>query len=90
MASYAKCIVTTEGGLHHVAAALSVPAVVLYGNFISPDQTGYAGQTNIYTGQPGNPLGSIKNDKRCQDAMESINVATVQSHVEALIETSKT
>ena len=90
MASYAKCIVTTEGGLHHVAAALSVPAVVLYGNFISPDQTGYASQTNIYTGQPGSPLGSIKNDKRCQDAMESISVATVHSHVEALIKTSKT
>lgn len=39
--------VGTEGGLHHAAAALNVPAVVLWSHFIAPQFTGYASQTNI-------------------------------------------
>ena len=39
--------VGTEGGLHHAAAALRVPAVVLWSHFIAPQFTGYATHTNI-------------------------------------------
>lgn len=39
--------VGTEGGLHHAAAALKVPAIVLWSHFIAPQFTGYTTQTNI-------------------------------------------
>jgi len=37
----AIAVVTTEGGLHHAAAALDIPAVVLFSGFISPNIMGY-------------------------------------------------
>lgn len=36
-----------EGGLHHAAAALNVPAVTLWSEFIAPEFTGYETQRNI-------------------------------------------
>lgn len=39
--------VGTEGGLHHAAAAIGIPAVVLWSHFIAPEFTGYATHTNI-------------------------------------------
>jgi hypothetical protein len=42
--------VLPEGGLHHAAAALGVPAVVIFGGFIAPRHTGYAAHVNLFTG----------------------------------------
>lgn len=44
-----------EGGLHHAAAALGTPAVVIFGEAASPASTGYAEQTSLYrdTGNAG-------------------------------------
>lgn len=36
-----------EGGLHHAAAAVKVPAVVIFGGFIPPSVTGYDGHANM-------------------------------------------
>jgi len=43
--SEAKCVITNEGLLHHLAAAFSTPAVVIAGAFITKDVTGYQYQT---------------------------------------------
>lgn len=69
--------VGAEGGLHHAAAALGVdcPAVVIYGGFISPEQTGYKGQVNLFTG--GAPCGSRVPCKHCEKAMGKISVEMV-------------
>ena len=40
-------IICVEGGIHHLAAALGTPAVVIYGGFIKPEWTGYSYQANI-------------------------------------------
>lgn len=45
--SVCRAFVGTEGALHHSAAALSVPAVTLWSEFIDPMFTGYATQRNI-------------------------------------------
>ncbi|BBK30307.1 hypothetical protein EDC65_2247 [Stella humosa] len=37
----ARAAILPEGGLHHAAAALGVPAVVLFGGMTSPRNTGY-------------------------------------------------
>lgn len=40
--------VGTEGFLHHAAAALSKPAVVIFGGYINPTVTGYASHQNLW------------------------------------------
>ena len=46
VASY-KCVVCAEGGISHLAAALHIPAVVLFGGFSDPIWTGYNDHLNI-------------------------------------------
>jgi hypothetical protein len=43
----ARAFVGTEGGLHHASAAMHVPAVVLFSEFIGPAFTGYKMHRNI-------------------------------------------
>jgi len=45
--SLAHVLVLPEGGLHHAAAVLGKPAVVLFGGSPSPEYTGYPIHTNI-------------------------------------------
>lgn len=71
----AESAVINEGGMHHAAAAVGTPAVVIYGGFISPDQTGYTMHTNLYVG--GEPCGMISRCGHCRDALDSISVFDV-------------
>lgn len=68
--SRARAAILTEGALHHAAAVLNIPSVVIYGGFISPKQTGYDSQVNIFTG--GEPCGWRIPCKHCAEAMEKI------------------
>jgi hypothetical protein len=61
-----------EGGLHHGAAAVDIPAVVLFGGFIPPKVTGYATHTNL-TGNV-QACGSLKPCHHCKSAMAAITV----------------
>lgn len=65
-----------EGGLHHAAAALGVPGVVLFGGFIPPSVTGYEIHKNL-TGNSKEACGSLYACKHCADAMRSISVDEV-------------
>ena len=71
----AKFAVLPEGGLHHAAAALGVPSAVIFGGYISPKQTGYSCQTNLFTAQE--PCGMRIACKHCRTAMEKIEPAQV-------------
>jgi hypothetical protein len=64
-----------EGGTHHAAAALGVPAVVLFGGFIPAAVTGYEGHTNLTGG--ADACGSLTPCKHCADAMAAISVDEV-------------
>lgn len=75
----ARAAVLPEGGLHHAAAAFGVPAVVIFGGFISPAQTGYAGQVNLFTG--GEPCGMRVKCGHCATAMAAIKPETVFDRV---------
>lgn len=63
-----------EGGLHHAAAAVGIPAVVLFGGFASPQATGYDTHTNIGVGEP---CGQIAACPHCAEAMSKITVERV-------------
>jgi len=46
----ASLYIGPEGGLHHAAAAVGTPAVVIFGGFISPNVTGYENHINLTGG----------------------------------------
>lgn len=73
----AQLVLTPEGGMHHMAGALSTPAVVIFGGFTHPDTTGYDGHHNIYVGGPGSPCGRYDLCPHCRDALALITVEQV-------------
>ena len=74
--SRASLVITTDGALHHAAAALKVPAVVLWGARTHPKVLGYAEHRNIYTGDGGS-CGAIEPCQHCRDGMKQISVGAV-------------
>lgn len=73
--SRARLYIGPEGGLHHGAAAVGIPAVVLFGGFIPPSVTGYATHTNLTGGAVA--CGSFNPCEHCKAAMERITVDNV-------------
>ena len=76
--SHASLYIGPEGGLHHTAAAVGIPAVVLFGGFIPPAVTGYEGHTNL-TGGAKKACGSLNRCAHCVQAMDAITVSEVVS-----------
>lgn len=73
--SHARVYIGPEGGLHHGAAAVDVPAVVLFGGFIPPTVTGYAVHANLTGG--ASACGSLTACDHCKAAMAAISVEEV-------------
>ena len=47
-----RAAVLPEGGLHHAAAALGIPSIVLFGSMTSPRNTGYDAHVNLAIDDP--------------------------------------
>jgi hypothetical protein len=73
--SHAALYIGPEGGLHHGAAAVGTPAVVLFGGFIPPIVTGYEQHTNLTGGATA--CGSLSLCQHCIEAMAKISVEEV-------------
>lgn len=71
----ARLYIGAEGGLHHGAAAVGIPAVVLFGGFIPPSVTGYDGHTNLAGSDRF--CGSFSRCQHCLDAMMRITQDSV-------------
>ena len=72
----ASLLVTTDGAMHHAAAAVGTPAVVLWGARTHPKILGYPEHRNLYTGK-GESCGSIAPCSHCREAMGRITVGMV-------------
>ena len=81
--SGAKALITTDGGLHHAAAALNVPAVVIWSEFTSPAFLGYDGQINIR--HAGDPCGVRTNCSSCKYAMSRVTIKEMQKAIGQLL-----
>lgn len=76
----AKLVITTDGAIHHAAAALGVPAIVLWGGVVSPKILGYPTHTNIWNG--AEPCGTYAHEcPHCKQAMRSIALDQVTRHL---------
>ena len=82
--SVCKAFIGTEGGLHHAAAAVKTPGVVIYGAFISPAVTGYDLHRNLFTGS-GLGCGWRVNCECCRKAMTAITPAMVMDNLKELL-----
>lgn len=80
----AKAAVLTEGALHHLAAGVGTPTVVIFGGYISPAVTGYDSQVNLFTGE-GLGCGWRTPCKCCADAMDRITVDEVVARAKELL-----
>ncbi len=77
-------IVTTNGGLHHAAAALRKPAVVIWGGYNSPNMLGYSDHFNLY--EPSTDCeGRQKPCTACRECMDKITVDRVLENVRRMI-----
>ena len=65
----------TDGGLHHAAAALGIPAIVIWGGFVSPDLLGYDSHINLWSG--ARSCGSKASCAHCREAMLEVSVDEV-------------
>lgn len=83
--SHAKLAIVPEGGLHHAAAALGIPTVVIFGGFIPPAVTGYEGHVNLTGGEDVVACGSLNPCKHCRSAMNAISVDQVTYEAERLL-----
>jgi ADP-heptose:LPS heptosyltransferase len=82
---HARAAVLPEGGLHHAAAALGVPAVVLFGGLTPVELTGYPMHINIGASF-GDECGMRTLCEHCKAWMESIKPEKVFSELERILE----
>jgi ADP-heptose:LPS heptosyltransferase len=78
----ARALVAPEGGLHHAAAALGVPAVVIFGGSPSVRATGYPEHLNL---GGTDPCGRWMPCEHCAAAMRAIKPTTVAAALRRLI-----
>jgi len=76
-----------EGGLHHGAAAVNVPGVVLFGGFIPPQVTGYDSHINLTGGAEA--CGSFNRCPHCEAAMAAISVDEVEGACSSVLARQK-
>jgi hypothetical protein len=67
--------IVPEGGLHHAAAAVGTPAIVIFGGFIPPQLTGYATHVNLTGGAIA--CGKWDPCDHCRRALDAISVDEV-------------
>ena len=88
MVHHARLVITTDGALHHAAAALGKPAVVLWGARTHPKVLGYESHANLYTGD-GESCGAMAECRHCVDAMKRITPDMVIEASRSILEKSK-
>ena len=79
----AEIFIGGEGGLHHGAAAVGLPGVVLFGGFIPPQVTGYDIHTNLTGGAEA--CGSLTPCPHCAAAMGAIGADEVLDAAMAIL-----
>lgn len=83
----ARAAVLPDGGLHHAAAAVGVPAVVIMGGFTPVELTGYAIHRNLGVSL-GDSCGSRLPCKHCAAEMSKITPEQVCSELRRILDES--
>jgi ADP-heptose:LPS heptosyltransferase len=79
--SHASLIIAPEGANHHAAAALGIPAVIVWGAWSPPQTMGYESQIKL-TGGATEACGRIDSCAHCREAMDRISIDEVYQAAE--------
>lgn len=82
---HARAVVLPEGGLHHAAAALGVPGVVIFGGFTPVELTGYPMHRNLGASLD-DACGMRIPCKHCAAAMAAIKPQQVFNELEVILD----
>lgn len=82
--SGARAFVSSEGGLHHAAAALNVPGVVIFGGFTPVELTGYPMHINMGASL-SDACGMRTPCAHCADWMKSITPEEVFNNLKGIL-----
>jgi ADP-heptose:LPS heptosyltransferase len=85
----ARAYLGPEGGLAHAAAALRVPAVVIFGGCIPVQTMGYPDHLNLADHGPGTPCGRYKPCPHCVEAMAGITVDRVAEALRTVLQAQR-
>jgi Glycosyltransferase family 9 (heptosyltransferase) len=85
MMSSASLIIAPEGANHHAAAALGVPAVIVWGDWSPTETMGYDGQIKLTGSNPRQACGNTYNCTHCRNAMNNISVDEVYRAAKSLL-----
>lgn len=75
----AAVVMCNEGGTHHMAASMGVPAVVFFGAFTPPQVTGYGFHYNMAVDTPGGYCGRWDACPHCAAARAQVSVEDVRN-----------
>lgn len=84
--SGAAVVMCNEGGTHHMAASMGVPAVVYFGGFIPPSVTGYAFHYNIAIENEHGYCGKWEHCEECHKIKKQIEPATIREKAILMME----
>jgi ADP-heptose:LPS heptosyltransferase len=85
MVANARLVIATDSALHHAAAALGVPAVVIWGARLHPSILGYESHVNLYTGD-GENCGLCVPCPHCEAGMDRVTVDMVEDAARSLLD----
>lgn len=92
----ASCLVCLEGFLSHLSRAVGKRAVVVYGGYTAPDESGYPCNENLFTPLPCSPCWEPKRcdfERKCLTAIQPEDVLSAVTRVlnrgDAPLETSR-
>jgi len=82
----AALVMCNEGGPHHMAASVKVPAVVVFGSFVPPQVTGYEFHYNIAVETEHGYCGKWDHCDVCQESLKKIKPTLVREKALLLLE----
>lgn len=80
-----RVFVGLEGFLMHLAKAVGVPSVIIYGGWISPHRSGYDNNINLFTSLPCSPCGFTNHCDYDRECMKQITPETVAKAVQEVL-----
>lgn len=86
--SKSALLITTDGALHHAAAALRIPTIVLWGQRTNPLVLGYPEQINLTAGEP-EFCGMMAPCNHCVESMRKITVDQVLDEAYRLLDSRR-
>lgn len=80
-----KAVVTTEGGVNHLSAALNKKTLTIFGGRIHPSTLGYEDHNNIYIDIDGSPCWMNAPCEHCKECLSMISPEFIAEELKGML-----